>query len=1086
MVLGSPNTKRTGNGGGGGGVGLLRRLVTGVDDTVTPDEHKQRWSRTQPDKENDAFVVAPNEFTNESDSSMAAHGGRVANMVKEFEAVSVSNRTQPSASAVSYNQNQTPLVPTARTQNQQSSSSTTVPASLFQRQQQSTRSSTLPPPPKSPARANRFNPALPHNGRPTVAATTRSSPLSSPASPTSACSASSYMSTQAVQHGHSPSDASSSGSHVSSSVAPTMATRNSDSTHASSLLTNTTYIESTSENSDLESAVLGVADKVKVELEQTRVLTNTKPVNLSPSLQATPRIIETAPTPRKQPTSSDNDNKPSPHMYASNLSRSTPSPPLRPLTGSLFSEALPPSPPLQQVTTPSNMFQDETYSPLPLDTPPGAFSTTSSPMYSPDKMNGRRSRAMTVGSERRPQLSPLQQDQDQIETKVPVIRSESYQERTQRIEFEFAKLLDSMELPDKTVRDKMLQLALPIKQDMLRSAEKANATQLINNSRTATARSAPLLSTPFKPTHRRATRSVIVEPNMTPIQTLAIQIDEETGEVINPNTAMLQHDSSSRSPIKNHGLFVRKTKSTTSLRPASAVASLDQFVSQDSFDNVNQDQHNNNGGKVKSKSRTRPGHSRTRSGGSLFRTLNKLTHGQVLSSSSTQNDEQMTTTTTTTTIKGLGLQIQQESLEPVETVEWWSKRIQNLNCSNLKPKDIRKLRIRLRNEPPFWILKFLNLGGYKGLLMRFKELLKVEWREEQHDDQILFELLKCFKALTLTLHGRKALGSNSPSPFSSFAQLLFSDKRPGDLPCRQLLVELLTSLYDVLPLNAEPVARFCSSWNKAIIVVVDEKVLDDDDEKMSNRNNNLNHQSSDDDGKVEQVDGGIRRYTRKVKSIENGFEFHEQQEEEEQPDKIEMIQRRRMTHLLVHSLVQGPPNEKEESKLNFIKQAHKTRRFAIWVKEISDVVRDYFWIFCHSQNLFWSFDQINVDAVAGPKVPSGMTGGVEYEAMAYANCSSTEEAFQFHNDLFESGFERVLLTLRRASTTYYPALHLELSRYVYLARQVRFNLGPRVLSCLNFQVLRTEERMVVQLAQQRASQQQQQQHSSNGRGPPQL
>lgn len=41
-------------------------------------------------------------------------------------------------------------------------------------------------------------------------------------------------------------------------------------------------------------------------------------------------------------------------------------------------------------------------------------------------------------------------------------------------------------------------------------------------------------------------------------------------------------------------------------------------------------------------------------------------------------------------------------------------------------------------------------------------------------------------------------------------------------------------------------------------------------------------------------------------------------------------------------------------------------------------------IFCHSQNLFWTFEQLDVDAIEAPKVPSGMTGGVEYEAMAYA------------------------------------------------------------------------------------------------------
>jgi len=40
-------------------------------------------------------------------------------------------------------------------------------------------------------------------------------------------------------------------------------------------------------------------------------------------------------------------------------------------------------------------------------------------------------------------------------------------------------------------------------------------------------------------------------------------------------------------------------------------------------------------------------------------------------------------------------------------------------------------------------------------------------------------------------------------------------------------------------------------------------------------------------------------------------------------------------------------------------------------------------IFCHSDNLFWTLEQINVDQIEAPKVPSGMTGGVEHEAMIY-------------------------------------------------------------------------------------------------------
>ncbi|KAJ7697050.1 hypothetical protein B0H17DRAFT_908801, partial [Mycena rosella] len=38
--------------------------------------------------------------------------------------------------------------------------------------------------------------------------------------------------------------------------------------------------------------------------------------------------------------------------------------------------------------------------------------------------------------------------------------------------------------------------------------------------------------------------------------------------------------------------------------------------------------------------------------------------------------------------------------------------------------------------------------------------------------------------------------------------------------------------------------------------------------------------------------------------------------------------------------------------------------------------------------------------------------------------------YRFHADLFLSGFECIVLILRKVLTTYYPTLHLELVRYV--------------------------------------------------------
>jgi len=48
-------------------------------------------------------------------------------------------------------------------------------------------------------------------------------------------------------------------------------------------------------------------------------------------------------------------------------------------------------------------------------------------------------------------------------------------------------------------------------------------------------------------------------------------------------------------------------------------------------------------------------------------------------------------------------------------------------------------------------------------------------------------------------------------------------------------------------------------------------------------------------------------------------------------------------HALVRSLVIGPPNEKEEARPDFIKQAHRKRSFKVWMDEMIRTLSDYFW-----------------------------------------------------------------------------------------------------------------------------------------------
>lgn len=81
--------------------------------------------------------------------------------------------------------------------------------------------------------------------------------------------------------------------------------------------------------------------------------------------------------------------------------------------------------------------------------------------------------------------------------------------------------------------------------------------------------------------------------------------------------------------------------------------------------------------------------------------------------------------------------------------------------------------------------------------------------------------------------------------------------------------------------------------------------------------------------------GGVRRYTRRAKSGDD--EGAADRDEVLTPERLQQARR------FIVSLMQGPPNEDEEAKVDFIQAAHRPRVFKTWVKEISDTVRDYFW-----------------------------------------------------------------------------------------------------------------------------------------------
>lgn len=139
-------------------------------------------------------------------------------------------------------------------------------------------------------------------------------------------------------------------------------------------------------------------------------------------------------------------------------------------------------------------------------------------------------------------------------------------------------------------------------------------------------------------------------------------------------------------------------------------------------------------------------------------------------------------------------------------------------------------------------------------------------------------------------------------------------------------------------------------------------------------------------------------------------------------------------------------------------------------------------VMCHASNTLWALEQVDESLVEKPVAPGGATGGVEFEAMNYVvslsiglnNCllkSSVDYPFQAPERLCRTagkgGYgqgEAITLrfdglwygqnpcgelcqsverqreltnrqTFRKASTTYYPCVHLQLARYVRLLQE---------------------------------------------------
>ncbi|KAI9806111.1 MAG: hypothetical protein M1833_004518 [Piccolia ochrophora] len=105
---------------------------------------------------------------------------------------------------------------------------------------------------------------------------------------------------------------------------------------------------------------------------------------------------------------------------------------------------------------------------------------------------------------------------------------------------------------------------------------------------------------------------------------------------------------------------------------------------------------------------------------------------------------------------------------------------------------MHKLRLVLRNERVAWVDSFISMGGMSEIVALLHRVMALEWREE-HEDQLLHEVLLCLKALCTTELALERLNDIESSLFPGLLGMLFDQERkgPSDFTTRGIIMALL-------------------------------------------------------------------------------------------------------------------------------------------------------------------------------------------------------------------------------------------------------------------------------------------------------
>lgn len=169
----------------------------------------------------------------------------------------------------------------------------------------------------------------------------------------------------------------------------------------------------------------------------------------------------------------------------------------------------------------------------------------------------------------------------------------------------------------------------------------------------------------------------------------------------------------------------------------------------------------------------------------------------------------------------------------------------------------------------------------------------------------------------------------------------------------------------------------------------------------------------------------------------------------------------RANEILAYLADPKPPQS--ERPPDFVLGMTRKRPYQRWCKEVTNVVKEVFWIFIHYTNVISLPSELEIQSAAEvPTIPyqerhfpktrppealNPWVGGVEWEATNYlaahldlinglvASLPTKEERNQVREEMKVSGFERTLGSLRLCKEKFYPAPHEVMREWVGAAAE---------------------------------------------------